>query len=326
MGAAGSLAVHRVPLGVLRPALDRAAENGVIPPVGDRLPVPIGVAREAQVAALRAHLVRPAPGLPHPTAHPVVVWMVDDDMAFEQRDAAGRVGRQTNLLFRVARFWAQLPQHSVVLGTYTGDPPVPGLDCLGGQLGDLAVNIARMRQLGPDAGWPPDQRSSMLDAYYDLTEAVSPETGDVWPYACHRTGEPVRTVALGLMADLARLIDGQQLTRQLTWDGAESTPRPSLRRGGNTVFGPGRLLSVADPRSGHRRRGHNLSRRHGLGRTRSGRRAGRRRRSDAATAPQPRATGRLALPHGHRRRGAADRIAGAGRRAGPCRCGGEVAG
>jgi hypothetical protein len=231
------ITVHRVPIAALRPALARAAALGVLPPLGDRLPVPIGAAREAQLAALRAHLDAPVPGLPHPADHPMVVWMVDDDVAFQQLGADGQLRRRTHLLYRVARFWSALPQRAVVLGTFTGDPPVPGLDCLGGQLHDLAVNVEGMLALGPDADWrPPAAPPPTFDAYYDLTEAAAPRADAVWPYAPHRAGDAVREVALGLLRDLSRLLDGQQLTRPLCWDGSEVTPRPSLRRGGNTLF------------------------------------------------------------------------------------------
>jgi hypothetical protein len=231
------LPVHRVPITDTFPALARAADAGVLPPLNGRLPVPIGAAREAQLAAIRAHLDVPVHGLPHPSTHPTVVWMVDDDIAFQQLGDDGDVRRRTNLLFRVARFWSTLPQHAVVLGTFTGDPPVPGLDSLGGQLHDLATNVARMLDLGPDAPWdPPTPPPPTFDAYYDLTEAPPPDAAAVWPYAPHLANLPVRDVATTLLDDLSRLFDGQQLTRPLVWDGHDATPRPSLRRGGNTVF------------------------------------------------------------------------------------------
>ncbi len=235
--APAGITVHHVSIEDTWPALHRAAQVGVLPPVRKQLPLPIGAAREAQLAAIRAHLAAPVTGLPHPAEHPLVVWMVDDDLAFQQLGTTGHIGRHTNLLFRAARLWAELPQHSVVLGTFTGDPPIPGLDGLGGQLDDLAENLSRMAALGPDTSWqPPAAPPSTFDAYYDLTEAQAAPPDAVWPYAQHRAGEPVRTVALALLHDLPRLLDGQQLTRPIVWDGSDIAPRASIRRGGNTLF------------------------------------------------------------------------------------------
>lgn len=230
------LPVHRVPLRALADELERSAQTGLVPRV-DELPAPIGVAREAQLHALRRHLDQPVAGLPHPTDHPTVVWMVDDDVAFEQLGLEGESRRRTHLLYRVARYWSTLPVHSVVLGTYTGDPPVPGLDCLAGQLHDLDANARRMLAQGPTASWrPPAAPRDVFDAYYDLTESAPPPDDAVWPYAPDRRDETVRHVALGLLRDLPRLLDGQQLTRPLMWDGEEKAPRASLRRGGNALF------------------------------------------------------------------------------------------
>jgi hypothetical protein len=208
----------------------------VLPRLDGNLPVPIGAAREAQVAAIRAHLEAPVAGLPHPSTHPTVVWMVDDDIAFQQLgDDGPRPGG--HICCSESRGSGPLPHHAVVLGTFTGDPPVPGLDSLGGQLHDLAANVALMRDLGPEAAWkPPASPPPTFDAYYDLTEAPPPHAGAVWPYAPHLADRPVRDVATALLQDLPRLSDGQQLTRPLVWDGSEATPRPSLRRGGNTLF------------------------------------------------------------------------------------------
>lgn len=230
------LSVHRVHLDDVKAALARATRAGVLPHLGNVLPVPIGAAREAQLAVIRAHLAVPIAGLPHPNRHPMIVWMVDDDVAFLQLGRDGEARRRTNLLFRAARFWATLPQHAVVLGAFTGDPPVPALDSLGGQLHDLTENVARMLRLGPVARWmPPPPPPPRFDAYYDLTEADVPQEDTVWPYA-PGSDSPVRDVALAMLGDIPRLLDGQQLTRPLVWDGEEAAPSASLRRGGNALF------------------------------------------------------------------------------------------
>ncbi|MEZ4266413.1 MAG: arylamine N-acetyltransferase [Myxococcota bacterium] len=231
------LAVHRVPISEVLPALERAATCGVLPRLHERLPVPIGAAREAQLAALRTHFAHPIPELPHPASRPTVVWMIDDDLAFEQLVENAGLGRHTHLLCRVARYWCTLPQRSVVLGTFTGDPPVPGLDSLGGQLDDLAAAVERLCADGPDHPWdPPTPPLPQTDAYYDLTEASQPRSPEPWPYAPEMAGRPAAEVARSLLGDLRRLLDGEQLTRPLVWDGEDAPSRASLRRGGNTLY------------------------------------------------------------------------------------------
>jgi len=230
------LPVHHVAIDDLRPALARAAHIGVLPDLDGVVPVPIGAARDAQVAAIRAHLEEPLPDLPHPAQHATVVWMLDDDLAFEQQGPDG-VGRHTPLLLRVARLWSELPQHAVALGSYTGDPPIPGIDTLAGQLGDLTASLRRMASLGLDAAWsPPIPPRDVFDAYYDLSESSDGCTDRVWPYRPDRAGDPVRDVLRELPQDLRRLLEGHQLTRPLVWRGEEAPPRPSLRRGGNALF------------------------------------------------------------------------------------------
>ena len=209
--------------------LERTAALGLLPSP-HTLPLPIGSAREAQLALLRAHLAEPRPGLPHPAEHPTVVWMLDDDMAFAQQGSKG-IARSTHLLFRVARAWATLPAQAVVLGTYTGDPPIPALDGLGGQLDDLTRLVRDLASQTPESSWHAGTSRRVAEDYYDL--ATTPAVGARGSWL---VSGPAREVALDLVEQLPRLLDGQQLTRPLVWDGIDLPPRPSVRRGGNTVF------------------------------------------------------------------------------------------
>jgi arylamine N-acetyltransferase len=216
-----------------RADLARIARLGLLP-TGIEGELPIGGVREAQVAALRRHLDEPIPGLPHPARRPTVVWMLDDDLAFQQLGPNGRVERLTPLLHRVARLWATLPHRSVLLGTFTGDPPVPPLDTMRGQVGDLRETVRWMLNRGPHAPWePPDVGVVGPDPYYDLSEQR--HVGTWSPFRpVHATR--VREAALELLHRVPSLLDGEQITRPLAWDGTEVAPRPSVRRGGNTLF------------------------------------------------------------------------------------------
>lgn len=231
-----SIDIHRVAITAVGSRLRASASTGVIPQLRPSEPVPIGIAREAQLAALRAHLDTPISGFPHPAQHATVVWMVDDDLVFAQLDDERVLRRQTDLLFCVADLWSTLPQHSVVLGGFTGDPPVPALDCVRGQLHDLAVSIERMIVLGPTAAWSSGEHTApAFDAYYDLSEAAGAEQTDDCLYRAP-AGASVHEAAERLLRDVPRLLESKEITRPLVWDGTSQPPHPSLRRGGNAVF------------------------------------------------------------------------------------------
>ncbi|MBX3269723.1 MAG: arylamine N-acetyltransferase [Sandaracinaceae bacterium] len=233
---APSIPVHRVAIAEVASRLRTSAATGVVPQLDRLRSVPIGVAREAQLAAIHGHLVAPVGGLPHPAQHPTVFWMVDDDVRFAQLDDAGEVRNRTDLFFRVAHLWSSLPRCSVVLGGFTGDPPVPALDCLRGQLRDLTASVERMLALGPAAVWSPDRSApESWDAYYDLSETPSPSRAAPRLYPSP-AGASVHDTAERLLRDVPRLLEGKEITRPLGWDGTDREPHASLRRGGNTVF------------------------------------------------------------------------------------------
>lgn len=228
-----TVAVRRVHVRELSDDLCVARRLGLLP--GEwRLPLSIGEVREAQVVALRRHLKTPVEGLPHPDQGRTLIWMLDDDLVFAQLDETNQVSRHLDLLRQAARYAFELP-YDVVVGTFTGDPPVPGLDCLGGQLHDLQVAIEQMANTGPRARWEPGPPALYaFDAYYDLSESGGRLR--THPFRPWDAGRPVTQVASSLLRDLPRLRAGAQLTRPLTWRAEEQRPRATLRRGGNTLF------------------------------------------------------------------------------------------
>ena len=234
-GRAAGLEIVSRDIGDAHDALSRAAELGLLPGSLAR-PLPIGAAREAQVALLREHLSHPLAGLPHPDQGPMAVWMVDEDLSFAQRSEEGVIARHTNLLWRVARYSSELPQHSVILGSFTGAPPVPGLDCLEGQLHDLIETVSKLTSASPLAKWaPPATPLVGRDPYYDLSEAAHEE--EQAPVLFRPATESTTfEAALCLLRALPRLLDGEHLTRPLTLGNEEAAPAPSLRRGGNTLY------------------------------------------------------------------------------------------
>ncbi len=212
--------------------IERCAAIGVLPQPSQ--PLPIASAREATLAAICRHWKDPWPALPHPNDGPLTVWIVDDDMAFCQLLADGRVHHATSLFHRIARYRLQHPELSVLIGQYTGDPPIPAIDALGVQLVDLNAHLAIAHEQGLDAPWQPPPPPELQDPYYDLNEGSSEHlsTPHWWRSSAATLGEAL----LELLIAFPRVLHGHQVTRPLVWDASERPPRPSLRRGGNAVF------------------------------------------------------------------------------------------
>ena len=227
--------VEYVPISRAYEHLDRICELGLLPKEKE-LPLSIGAAREAQLYVLWKHLQHPNVNLPHPEQHPTLVWMVDDDVAFCQLDDSQSHTRQTNLLFRAARYWIEHPECSVVMGSFVGDPPIPGTDALLGQVHDIHENLKQMCALPESEYWTSRlEPEGYVDAYYDLSEQKTHEEDIFWPYAAQEN-EPVRGAIHRLIGDIEGLHSGCLLTRKLMWNGEERWISDSVRRGGNALF------------------------------------------------------------------------------------------
>jgi hypothetical protein len=230
----GEIVVHHADVRDAQRHLDEASRAGVLPAPSQGPPWSIGHAREAQVALVRKHLDEAIPDLPHSSVAPFVTWMVDDDVSFswppELVEGRGAPGP----LWRAAQLWADLPGHTVVLGTFVGDPPIPGPDTWRGQLTDISARLSRMLELGPESVWDAPMRERSADDYYDFAEGRPGH--EVPAFFLPGDRAPVREVALTLLESLPGLLDGRQLTRPLIWDGSSTSPKPSLRRGGNALF------------------------------------------------------------------------------------------
>ena len=216
--------------------LERIHDLGLLPKIEKELPLSIGAAREAQLYLLWKHFQHPNVNLPHPEQHPTLVWMVDDDVAFCQLDDSQSHARQTNLLFRAARYWIEHPECSVVMGSFVGDPPIPGTDALLGQVHDIHENLKQMCALPESEYWKSRlEPEGYVDAYYDLSEQKTHEEDIFWPYVAQEN-EFVHGAIHRLLNDIEGLHSGCLLTRKLMWNGEERWISDSVRRGGNALF------------------------------------------------------------------------------------------
>lgn len=206
------------------------------------VPLPIGASRMLQTSLLWEHLRTGVLGLPHPGdgGGPVLVWMLDDDLSF-RRLCEGPDGldvrRGDDLLARAEELWAAHPETSVVLGSFTGDPPIPGYATFRVQVHDLVGNLRDMRDRRPDLPWNPGKVPRTLpDYYYDHARGSTAHLQVVFPW--RPPGAPpwrVRDAFRTLCAGFTQVPHGRQVTRPLT-HAASRGLTPSRNRGGNALF------------------------------------------------------------------------------------------
>lgn len=223
-------------------------------PSGLTVPLPIGATRTLQAALLHQHLRTGAFDLPHPSdgGGPVLVWMLDDDLAFRRlgEDAEGwhEVPRE-DVFAQVERLWRDHPGLSVALGTFTGDPPIPGYATFHVQTRDLAGNLAELGARAPEAPWEPSAAPRQLpDYYYDHARHASGHLSAVFPWRPPERGPwTVRAAFRSLCDAFAEVPHGRLVTRPLI-RGREVRPEPSRNRGGNALFlDPDALVAAPYP-------------------------------------------------------------------------------
>lgn len=206
------------------------------------VPLPIGASRTLQASLLHEHLRTGALGLPHPGdgGGPVAVWMLDDDLSVQrlrETPEGLEVEPVGDLFSRAESLWRRHPEVSIVLGTCTGDPPIPGYATFHVQTHDLASNLRTMAALAPEAPWTPGAAPRELtDYYYDHARGSAAHLQAVFSWTPPgRAPWTVREAFRTLCAAFTRVPHGQQVTRPLT-HGPVSHLVPSRNRGGNALF------------------------------------------------------------------------------------------
>lgn len=170
-----------------------------------------------------------------------IAWILDDDSSLDnlcddQRDVPFE--RLLSSLKEMRSMGAE-----VILGSVTGDPPVPPGSSVRTQLVDLYYNLAWMRRLGPEAELPDrslenrSARAAARDYYYDLSRRDTHHLE--WPFwiVPARPGERAEEALARMIAFLPRILAGQSLFRPLVLDPTQdpvASMRPSVQRGANT--------------------------------------------------------------------------------------------
>ena len=218
-----------------------AARNGLVPDggAGEGRRLAIAPARTVLQSYLYAFAKR-RPG--------AVVWIVDDDMRLDPLMAAddGRLSRRRP---DVAPFLRELRRRhaggefDIVVGAYTGAPPLPFAATVRVQLVDLAASLHWLAVQDPRAPLPDrgaenaDLRSGRRDYYYDLSRKETDRLETPFWIVPAFPGETVGEAFERISTTAERILAGEQIFRPLAVE-AGIDPLNSLddgfQRGGNT--------------------------------------------------------------------------------------------
>ncbi len=197
----------------------------------------IAASRRAQVA----HMARRyAAG-----EHLDVVWMVDDDVLFEQLvygDDRLLTQHAISYFRRIRELYNEHPEASVLIGRVCGDPPIRPEAVLCTQLFDLVANVERFIKIAPDAPYnTPDQRCSFAlpDYYYDHSTAGIEHLATPFYWIPRGTSCTVRRAAWEFLCAMKEAFYGRTVTRPLLHvasTGPQGELYETVLRGGNAVF------------------------------------------------------------------------------------------
>jgi SAM-dependent methyltransferase/GT2 family glycosyltransferase len=193
---------------------------------------PIGPAR----TMLQAYVTRVAS-----QRNGAIAWILDDDSRLDNLTDHSDAPAFATFLASLGRMRAL--GVDVVLGSITGDPPIPPGSTVRTQLVDLYHNLAWLAGLDAGAVLPDRRadnraaRAAARDYYYDLSRRDTHHLE--WPFwlTPSQPGELVGSAFSRMIEALPRILAGQGVFRPLLLDSpydAVTSMRPSVQRGTNT--------------------------------------------------------------------------------------------
>jgi len=193
---------------------------------------PIGPAR----TMLQSYVTRVAAQRPG-----AIAWILDDDSRLDNCSDRADVPPFQTLLAALGQMRSL--GVDVVLGTVTGDPPIPPGSTVRTQLVDLYHNLAWLCCMDADDVLPdrrPENRTARAaarDYYYDLSRRDTHHLE--WPFwiTPKRSYETAADAFVRMVAALPRILAGQGVFRPLLLDSpfdSVASMRPSVQRGTNT--------------------------------------------------------------------------------------------
>ncbi len=173
---------------------------------------------------------------------PDLVWMIDDDLAWQHLSVVnGYVSYHSadRLVTELLTYYYTYPHISVLLGGVTGDPPIRPDAVLRTQLFDLLANLEWFAALKPDQTYPVLKQSThfcLPDYYYDHSEMGEMHYHVPFRWQARRdVGATVREQCLAYLKAATNITIGKAVTRPLLYN-SNMPLKPSVLRGGNTIF------------------------------------------------------------------------------------------
>lgn len=173
-----------------------------------------------------------------------IIWVIDDDLTLERLVIAGETLRLENIAkehLKTLRGWQRDQVADVVLGDFTGDPPIRPEAVLATQLSDLTFNLTAMANQHPNNEWrSPDVGADWQgDYFYDHAEHQQRHLAH--RYSWRRRGDTPSHVSAQFMAmchAAAHIDEGKTPFRpKITSKNITlNSPTKSPKRGGNAVF------------------------------------------------------------------------------------------
>lgn len=210
------------------------AAAGVLGPGFVRPPgrAPIGPAR----TMLQSYVTRVASQRPG-----AIAWILDDDSRLDNCSDRADAPSFQSLLASLGQMRSL--GVDVVLGTVTGDPPIPPGSTVRTQLVDLYHNLGWLSRMNAADALPdrrPENRAARAaarDYYYDLSRRDTHHLE--WPFwiTPQRSEETVGNSFVRMVDALPRILAGQGVFRPLLLDSpfdSIASMRPSVQRGTNT--------------------------------------------------------------------------------------------
>ena len=174
-----------------------------------------------------------------------IIWILDDDSRIDNLVTDGSSILHSPLDLGIYSRILKEANHSIVLGTITGEPPLPFSSCIRTQMVDLYHNLSWFSTLQSTEILPSRKmenqlmRSQIKDYYYDLSHWETNHLEMPFWYIPGDESLNVKNAIVEMLIRVPCILDGIEVFRPLIMGCIGEPERqviPSIHRGGNTFI------------------------------------------------------------------------------------------